>query len=373
MNSAQWNIYRANSPRLKASCHFTGRSPGERAQTRVGGSETPGAELVQAIHKRRLSQAFYGAAKPFCNSFDRIAIQGYQRSGTAMLLKFRLEMDVMIDQDAETALIELARQHYESEGGVTVPGRRGRPTRVPAEKFIEGTDQALLELLEHQSLLREAGIEVERMSCRPIESLPETARTGVELSNASGRPELSAEVGAETKEAEDLDDLESGLYLCRWPNGDFSVVKADSRREAIIQLDEWAGAEPAWLAPMDECMIDFRLNDHAEIELLEFGEETTDFIWERCYPALRAVLPDDAVGPGVGEDKASVAGIIRTAVEHERKRLWTAPRDGTPARTELGRKLEKRLGTVGVVADHYVENAANEILRGKAGEKGKPN
>ena len=74
----------------------------------------------------------------------------------------------------------------------------------------------------------------------------------------------------------------------------------------------------------------------------------------------------------VGERKASVAEIIKTAVEHERKRLWTAPHDGTPARTELGRELEKRLGTVGVVADHYVEIAAAEILRGKAGEKGKP-
>jgi hypothetical protein len=102
-----------------------------------------------------------------------IAIQGYQRSGTAMLLKFRLEMDVMIDQDPETAVIELARRHYKSEGGITVPGRRGKPTRVSAERFIEGTDQALLELLGHHSLLREAGIEVERLSCRAITSSTE--------------------------------------------------------------------------------------------------------------------------------------------------------------------------------------------------------
>jgi hypothetical protein len=251
-----------------------------------------------------------------------------------MRLKFRLEMDVIIDQESESAVIELARQQYESEGGVTVPGRRGRPTPVPAAKFIEGLDQALLELLGHQPLLEEAGIEVQRLSCRSIESLPEIA---------SSQPELNVEGAADTDdEEEELDDFESGLYLCRWPNGDFSVVKADSRREAIIELDEWAGAEPAWLAPMDECMIDFRLSDHAEIELLEFGEETADFIWEQCYPALRAVLPDDAAGPGVGADKADAAEIIKTAVEHERKRLWTAPRDRTSARTELGRQLEKR-------------------------------
>jgi len=250
-----------------------------------------------------------------------------------MLLKFRLEMDVIINQDSAAAVIELARQHYENEGGVTVPDRHGTPTPVLAAKFIEGTDQALLELLGHQALLQEAGIEVERLPCRPIESLPETTQTGVGLSDASGQPDLSVEGAAETSEEEELDDFESGLYLCRWPNGDSSLVKADSRREAIIELDEWAGAEPAWHVPMDECMIDFRLNDQAEIELSEFGEETTDFIWERCYPALRAVLSsDDAVGSGVGERTASAAEMIKTAVEHERKRLWTEPRNGTPAK-----------------------------------------
>jgi hypothetical protein len=33
-----------------------------------------------------------------------------------MLLKFRLEMDVILDQDTEIAVIELARQHYRREG-----------------------------------------------------------------------------------------------------------------------------------------------------------------------------------------------------------------------------------------------------------------
>ncbi|MCZ2157235.1 MAG: hypothetical protein LC114_25630, partial [Bryobacterales bacterium] len=66
-----------------------------------------------------------------------------------MLLKFRLEMDVIIDQDSENAVIELARQHCKREGGASAPGRHGKPTRVPAEELIAGTDQALLELLEH--------------------------------------------------------------------------------------------------------------------------------------------------------------------------------------------------------------------------------
>ena len=61
-----------------------------------------------------------------------------------MLLKFRLEMDVIIDQNSETAVIELARQHYRREGEVTAPGRHGRPNRVKAEKFIDGIPLAML-------------------------------------------------------------------------------------------------------------------------------------------------------------------------------------------------------------------------------------
>ena len=62
-----------------------------------------------------------------------------------MLLKFRLEMDVILDQDTETAVIELARQHYRREGRSHRPQAAAEARRrVPAEEFIEGTDQALL-------------------------------------------------------------------------------------------------------------------------------------------------------------------------------------------------------------------------------------
>ena len=65
------------------------------------------------------------------------------------------------------------------------------------------------------------------------------------------------------------------LFVCRWPNGDFSIVSAQDREDAVIQLDEWGNAEQARLWPMETCMIDFRLNDSGEIELNDpgFGEE----------------------------------------------------------------------------------------------------
>jgi hypothetical protein len=73
-------------------------------------------------------------------------------------------------------------------------------------------------------------------------------------------------------------------YLCRWPNGDFSIVNARTKAEAIEMLDEWGNAEQAFLSRMADCMLDFRLSDDGEIELLNISESTHDEIMETCYP-----------------------------------------------------------------------------------------
>jgi hypothetical protein len=49
------------------------------------------------------------------------------------------------------------------------------------------------------------------------------------------------------------------IYLCRWPNGDFSIVNAKTKGEAIEMLDEWGNAERAIISRMTGCMFDFRL------------------------------------------------------------------------------------------------------------------
>ena len=114
------------------------------------------------------------------------------------------------------------------------------------------------------------------------------------------------------------------------------------------------------------------MNDRGDIELTEFGEETASFIWETCYPELDQVLSsDDALKHPSEMRKRGAANKIRRAVEHERKRLWHVQPEGTQAKTAVGRDLQKRLGTVGPVADSYVEIAASEILRTKGPEKGK--
>jgi len=154
------------------------------------------------------------------------------------------------------------------------------------------------------------------------------------------------------------------IFLCRWPNGDFSIVGAQDQDDAIIQLDEWANAEQAQLWPMETCMIDFRLNDSGEIELNEpgFGEEAYSEIMDRCYPKLRGVLESDT---------EAADEIIRAAVEHERNRV--AGRKGPEADTLTGRDLQQITGAPSALVNRLVENVANEILKSPGGAHGKPN
>ena len=58
------------------------------------------------------------------------------------------------------------------------------------------------------------------------------------------------------------------------------MVTAESKREAIIALDEWAGAHPSQVHPIDNFMADFRLSDEGEIELNQFGEEMGEVVWD---------------------------------------------------------------------------------------------
>jgi len=293
-----------------------------------------------------------------------------------MRSKFRLELDVVLDTDMATNVIESARRHYEAEGPVNTVGENGAARTLAPDEFIDEMEDALMELAQRNPLLTNANVEIERVSCKSAAPAFEAGPFGLPEPE---RPEPGSgrehEDPLDTSESEiDLEEFETGLYLCRWPNGEFSLIKADDRKDAVVQLDEWAGAEPAWLVPLETCMVDFHLNDRGEIELGEFGEETGEFIWEKCYPELEQVLSsEDVLKHRSGKRNREAANKIRRAVAHERSRLWHAQKEGTPAKTEIGRELQKRLGTVGPVADQYVEFAADQILRTKGGERGKPN
>ena len=70
------------------------------------------------------------------------------------------------------------------------------------------------------------------------------------------------------------------VYVCRWPNGDCSVVLAQNEQDAIIKLDEVANPEGCSLIKLDEGQIHFRLTDEGQLELQSLGEETESRIWD---------------------------------------------------------------------------------------------
>jgi hypothetical protein len=163
------------------------------------------------------------------------------------------------------------------------------------------------------------------------------------------------------------------IYLCRWPNGEFSIVNAQTKGDAIELLDEWGNAEQASLTRMTDCMFDFRLTDDGQIELAGIGEGTHDFIMETCYPKLDkafATAEWDEAGLGYTEKGHKQ---IREAVELERTRVWDSQPQGKEAETEVGRQIQKQTGAASVVINRIVREAAKRRLQSNEGEGKKPN
>jgi hypothetical protein len=288
-----------------------------------------------------------------------------------MAKTIKLEVEVTLDETGEQRAIQVARAHYGRGAKATEPldDKNEWWREIPSEEFIPDAEAAIMELIGANVPLETAGAEVTAVSVRE----PSRQGSGLQETSKPVPTEAEQEGGLSQGTNEpDLDVLETGVYLCRWPNGDFSLVTANTRREALVALDEWGGANPTQLLPIDACTVDFSLNDQGEIELAQFGEETERFVWETCYPELHtflsSVLPEDC-----GEYPAEVKELIRQAVQRERTRLWRNQPECPQAKTEIGRTLQKRLRTVGPVADYYVEEMANRILESTVDKGGKPN
>jgi hypothetical protein len=282
-----------------------------------------------------------------------------------------LEVEVTLDESVEENVIQVARKHYGEEAQARVPlDDKGECWReVTAEEFIPDAVSAIMELIAANDLLEEAGVEMTavlaRQGGREEWQLPVAGKAEVQEA-----PSLTSRPGEGSEP--DLDEFETGAYLCRWPNGEFSLVAANSRREAMVELDEWDAAHPRQLFPLESCMVDFRLNDQGKIELKQFGEETEESIWEICYPDLQAV-PANVMRQEGGEHTPECRESIRKAVQHERARLWKNQPEYPQAETELGRTLQEGLRTSGPVADHYVQEMAHDILVSMDDKGGKPN
>jgi len=89
------------------------------------------------------------------------------------------------------------------------------------------------------------------------------------------------------------------LYLCRWPNGDFSAVNADNKKEAIERLDEVAWPDKSMLVECPCFMVHFKLSASITEETMDsatppfyledFGDLTNFALWD-LYPEYSKVF-----------------------------------------------------------------------------------
>lgn len=151
-------------------------------------------------------------------------------------------------------------------------------------------------------------------------------------------------------------------YLCRWPNGDVTLLNARDETDAIILLDEFDDAEYAELHRLDSLMVDLRLGDDGQFKLHDLGESTRDEIMETAFPELSATLASDELLDVEYESEAYLAKV-RQAVQKERKRELrrSRRRDREPS-TELGKELQRQMGASTTLVDHWVESFGREVL-----------
>jgi hypothetical protein len=59
-----------------------------------------------------------------------------------MRSKFRLVLDVVLDTDMATNVIQAAQRHYEAEGSVNTVGENGAARTIAADEFIDEIEDA---------------------------------------------------------------------------------------------------------------------------------------------------------------------------------------------------------------------------------------
>jgi hypothetical protein len=153
------------------------------------------------------------------------------------------------------------------------------------------------------------------------------------------------------------------VWLYRWEAGDFSIVFADTRREAIRILDEVGQASSKYLVPIQPGAIHLTLGDDAEFELAaeHFSESLHDHVY-KAYPVLDAyeeAQVDDSRELTQEQEYEEMA----RAVNAERTRLLDAYDHGK-AQTPRGQMLVERMNLAPELADEYArEGAAAELMK----------
>ena len=156
------------------------------------------------------------------------------------------------------------------------------------------------------------------------------------------------------------------LFLCRWPNGECSVVLARTKADAVIELDQVGNAEGCPITAVRTFQIRFALTDRGELSLEQFGEGTQEEMVSFAYPVLEHAL-DEAYRDEDHESYESLPAdrraLIAHAVEQEQSRIDLDEMQTTTPQTEVGRDVKKQTDMPTVLIDRIVRERAKNTLK----------
>ena len=164
------------------------------------------------------------------------------------------------------------------------------------------------------------------------------------------------------------------LFLCRWPNGDCSVVLARTQDDAIVELDQVGNAEGCPITQVRTFQMHFALTDQGALALERFGEGTTEDVFAFAYPLLAHALDEAYRGEGYANYESLTPGrreVIARAVEQERSRLDLEGTVATEPHTEIGRDVKGRTDMPTILIDRLVRKHATNTLK-NVKHRGKP-
>ena len=156
------------------------------------------------------------------------------------------------------------------------------------------------------------------------------------------------------------------LFLCRWYNGDCSVVWARNKEDAIVELDQVANAEGCPITEVQTFQVHFALTDRGELVLEGFGEGTKEEMVSFAYPLLDKALQEAYEAKdydGYESLSADRHAAITHAVEQERSRIDLEQTATTAPQTELGRDIKSHTDMPTVLIDRLVRKRATKTLK----------
>ena len=143
-------------------------------------------------------------------------------------------------------------------------------------------------------------------------------------------------------------------YICRWPNGDISVVSASAGVEVADVLDEVGNPDEAEMIELGHPIaVHFRLGDKSNgeglpLEYEGINEYLEESILERAYPIFNEVLHREDV----------TDAKLNTALKHEKNPIYNKQPDMSenPAAADV----QQQLGMPKALVDHFAQNTRSD-------------